>query len=159
MKCISGGGGLGGGICSNVFSSCFLSASLAAAWRCAWVCVSSLVSRSRLSETGSTVVQLICAGIGGAGVIDTELLIWPELRCFMLLEGAFVGVIVTDGVMVRLDPARLSPIGRRWPGVLGVRVAPPGSEGCLAGGLVTGVMLIGDPRLTGVAVTDLEDFE
>lgn len=115
MKCISGGGGLGGGICSKVFSNCFLRASLAAACRCAWVCGSSLVSRSRFSETGSTVVQLICAGIGGAGVIDTELLIWPDctLRCLMLLDGAFVGVIVTDGVMVRLDPVRVSPIGRR----------------------------------------------
>lgn len=117
------------------------------------------MSRSRLSETGSTVVQLICAGIGGAGVIDTELLIWPELRCLMLLEGAFVGVIVTDGVIVRLEPVRVSPIGSRWPGLLGVKVAPPGSEGCLAGGLVTGVIFIGDPRLTGGAVTDLEDFE
>lgn len=119
------------------------------------------MSRSRLSETGSTVVQLICAGIGGAGVIDTELLIWPDctLRCLMLLEGAFVGVIVTDGVIVRFDPVRVSPIGSRWPGLLGVKVAPPGSEGCLAGGLVTGVIFIGDPRLTGGAVTDLEDFE
>lgn len=64
----------------------------------------------------------------------------------MLLEGAFVGVIVTEGVMVRLEPVRVRPIGRRWPGVLGVKVAPPGKDG-LAGGLVTGVMFIGDPRL------------
>lgn len=92
-------------------------------------------------------------------MIDTELLIWPELRCLMLLEGAFVGVIVTDGVIVRLDPVRVSPIGSRWPGLLGVKVAPPGSEGCLTGGLVTGVIFMGDPRLTGGVVTDLEDFE
>lgn len=80
-------------------------------------------------------VQLICAGMDGAGVIETELLICPDctfkavasirllaliiseelpdrLRC-LLLEGAFVGVIVTDGVMVRFEPARDSPIGRR----------------------------------------------
>lgn len=75
--------------------------------------MSSLVSRSRFSETGSTVVQLICAGIGGAGVIDTELLIWPELRCLTLLDGALVGVIVTEGVIVRLDPVRVNPIGSR----------------------------------------------
>lgn len=58
-------------------------------------------------------MQLICAGIGGAGVIDTELLIWPELRCLTLLDGAFVGVIVTEGVMVRFDPVRVNPNGSR----------------------------------------------
>lgn len=68
------------------------------------------------------------------------------LRC-LLLDGALVGVIVTDGVMVRFEPARDNPIGRRWPGVLGVSVAPPGRDGCRCGGFVTGVMLIGDPRL------------
>lgn len=40
-----------------------------------------------------------------------------------------------------------------------MRVAPPGRDGCRCGGFVTGVMLIGEPRLTGVAVTALEDFE
>lgn len=43
--------------------------------------------------------------------------------------------------------------------MLGVRVAPPGSDGCLAGGLFTGVMFMGEPRFTGVAVTALEDLE
>lgn len=76
-----------------------------------------------------------------------------------LLDGALVGVIVTDGVMVRLEPARLNPIGSLEPGVLGVRVAPPGRDGCLCVDFVTGVMLIGDPRLTGVAVTAFDDFE
>lgn len=69
------------------------------------------------------------------------------LRCLTLLDGALVGVIVTEGVIVRLDPVRVNPIGSRWPGVLGVRVAPPGSDGCLAGSFVTEVMFIGEQRL------------
>lgn len=46
-------------------------------------------------------------------MIDTELLIWPELRCLTLLDGALVGVIVTEGVMVRFDPVRVNPSGSR----------------------------------------------
>lgn len=35
------------------------------------------------------------------------------LRCLTLLDGALVGVIVTEGVIVRLDPVRVNPIGSR----------------------------------------------
>lgn len=67
----------------------------------------------------------------------------------MAAVGALVGVIVTEGVIVRLDPARPNPIGNRWLlGLLGVRVAPPGSDGLWPDvPFGTGVMCNGEPRL------------
>lgn len=66
----------------------------------------------------------------------------------MAAVGALVGVIVTDGVMMRLDAPRLSPIGNRWPGLLGVSVAPPGRDGLwVSDTFGTGVMFNGEPRL------------
>lgn len=50
------------------------------------------------------------------------------MRGFIPAGGADVGVIVTDGVIVRLGPVRGRPELFRNGGPPGVSVAPPGKE-------------------------------
>lgn len=48
------------------------------------------------NEIGSTVVQLIWAGIDGAGVIETELLIWPDCTFKAVASIKLLTPIISD---------------------------------------------------------------
>lgn len=56
------------------------------------------------------------------------------LRCFELTDGADVGVMVTDGVIVKLEPVLDWPYDDRCEGgPPGVNVAPPGNDDRVCG--------------------------